>query len=153
MDAKELLQQVRTILVIDWPSQDVPETLTRAGFRVFVKGGPGPEDYSAYELNSGKIVPRHTGRYPEHADLVYMYRPFAELAQNIDVAKATGAKILWTQSGVSPDGSDDPKGCWVPADEFKSAQQQVEAAGLQLITQPYIADLAREISGSPKAAM
>jgi hypothetical protein len=41
MDLKEIFQ---TILVIDWPSKEVPETLARAGFRVVVRGGPGPED-------------------------------------------------------------------------------------------------------------
>ena len=34
MDWKELLSEVRTILVIDWRSQDVPEALARKGLHV-----------------------------------------------------------------------------------------------------------------------
>ncbi len=41
MDLKEIFRTVQTILVIDWPSKEVPETLARAGFRVVVRGGPG----------------------------------------------------------------------------------------------------------------
>ncbi len=53
MNLKETFKIVDTVLVIDWPTKDVPETLTRAGLRVVVRGGPGPEDYSVYELNNG----------------------------------------------------------------------------------------------------
>jgi hypothetical protein len=49
MDSTEILKHARTILLIDWLSKDLPETLTRAGFRVFVHAGPGPDDYSVYE--------------------------------------------------------------------------------------------------------
>jgi hypothetical protein len=45
MNPKEILKTANTILVIDWPSKDVPESLARAGFQVIVKGGPGPGDY------------------------------------------------------------------------------------------------------------
>ena len=147
MDSKEILKHARTILLIDWPSKDVPETLTRAGFRVFVHGGPGPDDYSVYEFDGSEIVSRRMGRPPDQADLVYSYRPLAELAQTIDETKAVGAKSLWMQSGLSPEGNNDPKGCWMAEEESKSAKRQVQAAGLQLTTQPYIADVAREISG------
>lgn len=34
MDWMELLSEVRTILVIDWRSQDVPEALARKGLHV-----------------------------------------------------------------------------------------------------------------------
>jgi predicted CoA-binding protein len=147
MDGKGILKHVRIILLIDWPSKDVPETLARAGFRVFVHGGPAPDDYSVYELDGGEIVSRRTGRPPDQADLVYSYRPLAELAQTIDQANAVAAKFLWMQSGLSPDGRNDPKGCWLPDEDSKSAERQVQAAGLQLITEPYIADVAvdREI--------
>jgi predicted CoA-binding protein len=148
MDSKEILKHARTILLIDWPSKDVPETLTRAGFRVFVHGGPGPDDYSVYEFDGSEIVSRRTGRPPDQADLVYSYRPLAELAQTIDQANAVAAKFLWMQSGLSPDGKNDPRGCWMAEEDSKSAKRQVQAAGLQLITEPYIPDVAREISGT-----
>lgn len=145
MGAKDILKNARTILLIDWPSKDVPETLTRAGFGVFVRGGPGPEDYSVYELNGSEMVSRRTGCRPEQADLVYSYRPLAELAQTINEAKAVNAKTVWMQSGVASDRRDDPKACWMAEEELRSAESQVKAAGLALITEPYIADVAREI--------
>lgn len=39
MDPVEVLKNVRTVLVIDWPSKDVPEELALAGFHVYVQGG------------------------------------------------------------------------------------------------------------------
>lgn len=146
LDTSDLLHQVRTILVIDSLNKSVPEVLTRARFRIFVRGGPGLEDYSACKLNNSEIALRRTGRRPDRADLLYSFRPFAELTQTIETAKAVGAKSLWTQSGVSPGGNKDPRACWMAADKQRSAQQQAEAAGLQLITQPCIADVACEIS-------
>jgi hypothetical protein len=140
------LKTVRTILLIDWPDKEVPETLTRAGFFVFVHGGPGPEDYSVYELRDGKIVSRRTGRRPDQADLVYSYRPLAELARTIDEALVVGAKVVWIQSGLSLDGKKDPKAFWMSEEDMRSAERRVEVAGLELITRPYIADVAREIS-------
>ena len=112
MNPKETFKMVETVLVIDWPTKDVPESLTVAGFHVVVRGGPGPEDYSVYALNNGEIVPRHVGRAPDRADLIYSHRPFRELPEIIVTAKELQAKIIWTQSGVSAAGVDDPKGCW-----------------------------------------
>ena len=146
MGAEDILKKARTILLIDWPSKDVPETLARAGFRVFVHGGPGPEDYSVYELNGIEIASRRTGCRPEQADLVYSYRPLAELAQTINEARAVNAKTVWMQSGVSTDSTDDPKACWMSDEDLEFAQHQMRAAGLDLITHTYIADATREIS-------
>src|SRR5215471_9153907 len=97
-DSKEILERCKTILVIDWPSKDVPDTLTLAGFNVVVKGGPGLEDYFAHEVKDGKLESRRTGRPPEHADVVYSYRPLSELPGIISLAKTLGAKAIWTQS-------------------------------------------------------
>jgi hypothetical protein len=44
--AARVLAETRSVLVIDWPSRDVPVSLAFAGFTVFVKGGPGPADYA-----------------------------------------------------------------------------------------------------------
>lgn len=62
MNAKDILRNVETILVVDWPSKEVPELLALAGFQVVVHGGPGLEDYSAYEVNDGKVTARRVGR-------------------------------------------------------------------------------------------
>jgi hypothetical protein len=153
MNLKEIFRTVQTILVIDWPSKELPETLTRAGFHVVVRGGPGPEDYSAYELHSsrnlaqghdpGEVVVRHIGRAPERADLIYSYRPLSELPEIIATARRLGAQTIWTQSGLSAAGVNDPKGSWVPEEELRLARNLVESAGLRYISGPYIGDVAQ----------
>jgi predicted CoA-binding protein len=148
MNPKETFKMVETVLIIDWPSKDVPESLTMAGFDVVVRGGPGPEDYSAYALNNGEIVTRDLGRAPDRADLIYSHRPFSELPEIIATAKELHAKIIWTQSGLSAAGANDPKGCWIPEEELRSARDLVESSGLNYLTEPYIGDVAREIRGS-----
>lgn len=148
VEPKEILKAVETVLVIDWPSQDVPDALTRAGFKVVVKGGPGPEDYFAHEMKDGKAESRRVGRPPESVDLVYSYRPLAELPGIITLAKTLRAKTIWTQSGLSGAGIEDRQGCWLPEDKLTWARNLVQSAGLNFILQPYIADVARELSAS-----
>lgn len=149
MDPKEILKSVETIVVVDWPTRDVPESLALAGFRVVVHGGPRPEDYSTYEvLDNGEVGIRHLGRPPERADLVYSYRPLKELGRIIATAKVLRAKTIWTQSGLSAAEVKDPKGCWLAEDDLQSARKMVESSGLTYITQPYIADIARELRAS-----
>ena len=150
MNPKELLQSAETILVIDWPSKEVPETLVLAGLHVVVRGGPGPEDYSTYrinknEANDGKAVAREPGRAPERADLIYSYRPLDELPEIVATAKSLGARAIWSQSGLVADGIQDAEGCWVGDEELRRARDLVESAGLQLITEPYIGDVARSL--------
>jgi predicted CoA-binding protein len=148
VNLKETFKIVDTVLVIDWPTKDVPEMLARAGFHVVVRGGPGSEDYSAYELNNGEIVNYHVGRPPERADLIYSHRPLSGLPELIATAKSLHAKAIWTQSGLSANGVNDPKGCWVPEEELRSARSLVQSAGLSYVTEPYIGDVAREIRAS-----
>lgn len=145
MDPKTLLAAVRAILVIDWPSRDVPDSLVVAGFEVVVKGGPGPEDYFAHENSGGNMVSRRTGRPPDHADLVYSYRPLGELPGIIESAKSLGAKAIWTQSGLAAPGVNDPKGCWLSEPDRSVAGSLIRPAGLMHIFEPYIADVARQL--------
>ena len=88
MNLQEMFKSVDTVLVIDWPTKEVPEMLALAGFHVVVRGDLGPEDYSAYEVNNGEVVTRQVGRPPERADLIYSYRPFSELPKIIATAKS-----------------------------------------------------------------
>jgi len=46
VNLKQMLRTINTVLVMDWPSKNVPEALTLAGFHVIVHGGLGPEDNS-----------------------------------------------------------------------------------------------------------
>jgi predicted CoA-binding protein len=141
---KGVFNGVKTILVIDWPSKEVPEALALAGFDVVVRGGPGPEDYSAYEVKEGQIVTRHVGRPPEHADLIYSYRSLGEITGIVATAKALHARTIWTQSGLTPDGKRDPRGCWVPQEELQRARDLVQSAGLNHVSEWYIAEYVRE---------
>ena len=43
-DSDQILLTAGSILLVDWPSTDVPETLAGAGYAVFVKGGPEPDN-------------------------------------------------------------------------------------------------------------
>jgi hypothetical protein len=77
---------------------------------------------------------------------VYSYRPLSELPGIIDLAKSVGAKTIWTQSGLCSDGRQDLRGCWLPDADRLAAGRQIQSAGLHHITQPYIADAARQLS-------
>lgn len=140
-----MLKTADTVLVIDWPSKEVPELLALAGLHVAGHGGPGPEDYSAYKVKDGEVVEHRTGREPARADLIYSYRPLSELPEIIATAKRLGAGTIWYQSGFAAGGVKDPKGCWVAEEELTLARNLVAAAGLSFLTEPYIGDVAREL--------
>jgi predicted CoA-binding protein len=143
---EQILSASKSVLVIDWPSRDVPNALTLAGFAVVVRGGPGEAEYSAYETSNDEIVSRPVSHAPAHIDLVYSYRPLDELPKIIAIAQRFGAKVVWIQSGLASAGARDPKGCWVPEHEARQAHGLAKSAGLEFLTQPYIGDAAREFS-------
>jgi predicted CoA-binding protein len=145
-DADQILEATHSVLLVDWPSKDVPEALARAGLTVVVKGGPEPDNYSAYEVEDGEVVTRRVGRPPEHVDLVYSYRPLEELPGIVGTADMLGAKVVWCQSGLASSGAHDPLGCWVPDDTSQAARRIVEAAGLAYIDSTYIADAVRRLA-------
>ena len=145
--AARVLADARSVLVIDWPSRDVPASLAFAGYTVFVKGGPGPADYAAWELDGGEPVPRQLDREPESVDLVYCPRPFGELPGIVALAGRLGARALWWQTGLASGGGKDPSGCWVPPEESRQARELAAAAGLAYIDDVYIADAARARGG------
>ena len=130
------------MLLVDWPSRDVPDTLARAGLRVI--SNDGPDEYNAYEPDGTEVHVRSVEALPKHADLVYTHRPIDELPEIVETAKSVGAKAIWLQSGRDANGAKDPHGCWLSADDARTARESVEVAGLRYIDSPYIADLARE---------
>jgi predicted CoA-binding protein len=149
MTPKQILSASKSVLVIDWPSRDVPDALTSAGFAVVVRGGPGESEYSTYETNNDGVVLHRAGRPPEQVDLVYSYRPMDELPKIVAIARHLGAKAVWIQSGFASAGARDPKGCWMPEHESRQAHGLVKSVGLEFLTQPYIGDAAREF-GPPR---
>jgi predicted CoA-binding protein len=141
--AARILAGAGNVLVIDWPSRDVPASLALAGYTVYVKGGPGPADYAAWELDGGEPVPWPLGREPGRVDLVYCHRPFGELPGIIALAGRLGARALWWQTGLAGEGTKDPSGCWAPPGQSQQARELACAAGLAYVDDVYIADAAR----------
>ena len=129
VDAGELLAATQTVLVIDWPSRAVPEALARSGRTVVVRGGPGPEDYRAWDVVDGDVVVRPLGHAPAQADLVYAYRPIDELPSIVATAVDLGAKAVWTEP-------------FEAAGQAVEARAAVEAAGLVYLDRPPIAEAA-----------
>jgi predicted CoA-binding protein len=140
-DVAKLIAGTKTVLLIDWPSRDVPDTLARSGFTVV--SNDGPDEYNAYEVEGGEVRARDVGQLPKLADLVYTHRPIDELPEIVDTAKALGARAVWIQSGRDQIGAKDPRGYWLPQAESTKARGIVEGAGLTYIEAPYIADAVR----------
>lgn len=112
-DPMQLLQSVRSILLVDWPSPRLPRLLVDAGFTVF---GFSPSGYSSAELvavrpddvegnrifppqaegENGFLVFRRLSSRPSAVDLVNIYRPAKELPGIIsNHALPLGAKTVW----------------------------------------------------------
>jgi predicted CoA-binding protein len=134
-DALTVLREAETVVVVDWPAPEVPESLVRAGFTVFVKGGPGPRDYSVRELRDGDVVSRPLGDRPERVDLVYAYRPLSELPGIVAIGKELGARALWWQAG--PSGPE--------PDDSRRARQIAGEAGLAYVDDVFIVDAVHEL--------
>jgi len=139
-DAAGLLAVPGAVLVVDWPSRDVPEGLARAGWKVVVRNGPGPQDYATHELEGDSVVVRPLGRPPVGVDLVYAHRPLAELPGIVETALALGARGVWVQSGLAEGGGKDSRGCWMPEEEADRARALVESSGLVFVSGHYIGD-------------
>jgi predicted CoA-binding protein len=151
-DAEAILRATRSILVVDWPSRDVPDTLAAAGYDVVVKGGPADDDYSSYKIRDGRIEIQEAAGRPTHADLVYVYRPLDELPDLVALARELGTRTVWLQSGRTADHMRDPHACWMSDDSSAEARRIVEAAGLTYLDQPYIADVVRSLPNQAATA-
>lgn len=128
-DYHELLATATSFLLIDWPDRDVPDTLTRHGYRVVAADGPRDDEYNAYELADGEVRVRPMDAPPHMVDIVYAYRPLAELDGIVEQARALNARAVWLQSG-SP-----------------QAREIVERAGLLYFDSPYLPDAVRGTAG------
>ncbi len=132
-DATETLGAARHVVVQDYPDRDIPDALTRAGLLVTIYGGPDPADVVVSELVDGAVVRRQTGRRPDRADLLYVFRPLGEIDGILTEAQRLGVRTIWRQPDVG--GEPDPD-----ADAWRT---QVEAAGFTYLDAPPINDVAR----------
>ena len=145
---QEIFATTKDVLLHNWPSEDVPNSLAEAGYTVTVYGGPEPDDIFSHEVRDGQSVVTRTGTPPEHADLVYVL-PWPGFVRDTDLpplvrqAQALGATTLWYQSAMAAEGVQDPRGCWLSGDDASHVREIVESAGLRLVADAYIADAVR----------
>jgi predicted CoA-binding protein len=140
-DIAALLRGTKSVLLVDWPSRDVPDTLARGGFTVV--SNDGPDQYNVYEVAGDEVRVHDVGELPKQADLVFSHRPIDELPEIVSTAESVGAKAVWIQSGRDASGAKDPHGCWMSPADSKKARAIVEEAGLTYIETPYIAEAVR----------
>src|SRR3954451_14480530 len=92
-DASRLLAGTKTVVLVDWPSREVPDTLARRGFTVIAN--EGPETYTGYEADGNEVRTRAVGGLPLSAVLVNAYRPIDELPAIVETKAAVGATTVW----------------------------------------------------------
>jgi hypothetical protein len=143
--ARRFLGEARSVLLVDWPSPDIPVALSRAGLQVWVKGGPTETDYARREMVGDECVSKPVGRAPDHVDLVYVFRPVGELPGLVDLARQLGARALWYQSGLAPDGKRDLAGTWLSDGDLLQAQMLAREAGFVFIHAERIAAAAVDL--------
>jgi predicted CoA-binding protein len=131
-EVSRLLAETKTVVLVDWPSREVPETLAQSGFTVIAN--EGPETYTAYEAQADEVRTRSVDGLPRSAELVYAYRPIDELPDIVETATAVGATAIWLQCA----------GDFAPADAAR-ARDLVEQAGLVFVSEPSIVDAARAL--------
>jgi predicted CoA-binding protein len=112
---------------------------------VYVKGGPEPDAFSLREIHDGQSRARQLGHAPARVDVVYCHRPLDELPAIVAMAAELRAGALWYQSGSTPDGAREPTACWLSAEDAGYVHALAESAGLDAVTDDYIADIARRI--------
>ena len=112
----------KSVLIVDWPSQDVPRELIAAGFDVFsanLAAGTASR-YSVGERSAAQsrdgvevLPPQRDGdppliisrlaTMPEHVDVIAFHRPAAEHAGIAQRAVDLGARMVWVQLGTLAD--------------------------------------------------
>jgi predicted CoA-binding protein len=135
---ESILRDAKSILLLDWPSRELPDSLARAGYEVTAHVGPGPFDYSMYEATDSEIVVRSGLPAPEHVDSVHVFRPIEELTSIAAMSEMKGATSIWYQSGRSEDRTTDSAGCWLSEGDSAKARRIVETHGLKYIERPHI---------------
>ena len=110
------------MLIVDWPSQDVPRELIAAGFDVFsanlaagtasrysVGGRQAPQNTDGVEVlppqrdGDPPLIISRVAALPQHVDVVALYRPAEEHARIAQRAVDLGARTVWVQLGSFAD--------------------------------------------------
>ncbi|MGW5237677.1 CoA-binding protein [Monashia sp. NPDC004114] len=142
VDPIEILHTARTMVLHDWPSEDVPNALAHAGLELTFQGGPDPDDLYVMSLVDGRPETRPADGLPDHADIIYSHRPEAELPRLLEEARRLGASTLWHQSGRDERGEKDPTGVHLTDAEAEQMTTLAREAGIHFVSTPYIVDAA-----------
>ena len=95
VDPAAILGAARAVLLVDWPSADVPRALIEAGLTVF---GYSPSRYSTAQIAGDRLVFNPLDAHPAHVDVVCTYRPAAEMSDIVtSLVLPSGARTLWLQ--------------------------------------------------------
>jgi predicted CoA-binding protein len=103
LNYRHILENAKTILLVDWGNPDVPRSLLKAGLNVF---GYSPNRYSVIELDAEgpdkeKLIFRQLHGKPGSVDVVNIYRPEEEHAGIITShVLPLKAKVIWLQPPV-----------------------------------------------------
>ncbi len=127
-------------LLIDWPERAVPEGLVLGGHEVWVRGGPGDQDYARWSRIGDEIFAGSQGLAPKRADIVYVFRPLAEVPEALRLARRMGAGTLWYQSGRREDGERDSRGCWLSPEDAAWLERVTAADGMVLVWDRHVLD-------------
>jgi hypothetical protein len=142
-EAAEALRSAKTILLVSYIGPEVPVTLAEAGFTVYAKSGPGPNDWSAIDAADGELVATPMDAPPVSVDLVHLDVSTA-FDEYVGVAQQLGAKTFWFHSArTRPPEPHDNRGCWLPAAQSQQQREIVELTGMTYIDDVYIAEVAR----------
>lgn len=112
-----VLERSKVILLIDWPSPEVPRALLKSGFKVFCYSPNGytraeivaeyPEEVNQQDVfppknkGEGYLIFYPVPDSPGKVDIVNIYRPGDEHAKIIaDHVIPLGAKCIWLQAPV-----------------------------------------------------
>jgi hypothetical protein len=137
-DGVELLRRCRSVLLIDWPSREVPDSLALAGLEVTSR--ERDDVYFGYRTEGDEVRRSPMADPPERVDIVYAHRPIDELPEIIAQARDLGATAIWLQSGLEATAA------------AVRGRRMVESAGLRYVGAPYIADAARALTQDERHA-
>jgi hypothetical protein len=148
---RALLEGSKAVCLIDWPNQEVPATLVRAGYTVVAPRHPPSDDASPYLLHEvtsdaatadegasfplgdgARLVFRPLDELPASIDIVSTFRPADEQPGIVDEAIRLGARAVWVEPGE-------------PVSE--DARRAAVAAGLLFVDGVSIADEVRKLGG------
>lgn len=98
--ATHILKKAKAILLVDWPSVDVPRALLKAGFAVY-SYSPGEYSEAALAGGSNEVSFDNIDGSPAEVDIVNIFRPEQEHREIIEKhVLPLKAKVVWLHPPV-----------------------------------------------------